>query len=77
MPLALESLAGGANKAPNSCLSLPEKHVECTLVSERELRWLISIRLMQAVVASARRGEGPDLVTKLLEPLPRFANLVL
>ena len=42
-------------------------------------RWagLVSVGLMRAVAASARRGEGADLATLLLEPLPNFADLVL
>ena len=40
-------------------------------------RWsgLVAVGLMEAVAAAALRGEGSDLVTTLLEPMPMAADL--
>ena len=55
----------------------PRLRKGAALAYQRRWAGLVSIGLMKAVAACARRGEGADLATKLLEPLPNFADLVL
>ena len=55
----------------------PRLRKGAALVYQRRWAGLISVGLMRAVAASARRGEGADLATLLLEPLPNFADLAL
>ena len=55
----------------------PRLRKGAALTYQRRWAGLISIGLMRAVAASARRSEGADLATTLLEPLPSFADLVL
>ena len=47
------------------------------LAYQRRWAGLVSVGLMKAVAASALRGEGADLATTLLEPLPSFTDLSL
>ena len=55
----------------------PRLRKGAALAYQRRWAGLISIGLMRAVAASARRGEGADLATVLLEPLPSFADIAL
>ena len=55
----------------------PRLRKGAALAYQRRWAGLISICLMRAVAASACRGEGADLATVLLEPLPSFADIAL
>ena len=55
----------------------PRLRKGAALAYQRRWAGLISIGLMKAVATSARRGEGADLATTLLEPLPCFADIAL
>ena len=68
----LPKLARGKARAMH-----PRLRKGAALAYQRRWAGLISIGLMKAVATSARRGEGADLATTLLEPLPCFADIAL
>ena len=47
------------------------------LAYQRRWSGLVSVGLMKAVAAAALRGEGADLATTLLEPVPGIADLTV